>query len=86
VDQNRREIGSLKDQITSTMAELESARNDVVLLKKDLDHARDTIGSRDKQISFLEAHIANLVQSIGQLAIKPGEEEAKKKGWWQFWK
>jgi hypothetical protein len=24
--------------------------------------------------------------SIGQLAIKPSEEEAKKKGWWQFWK
>lgn len=55
--------------------------------RSDLDHARDTIGSRDKQIAFLEAHIANLVQSIGQLAIKPGEEEAKKKGWsWRFWK
>ena len=86
VDQASREIGPLKDQLASTMTELEKALSDVVLLKKDLDHARDTIGSRDKQISFLEAHIANLVQSIGQLAIKPSEEEAKKKGWWQFWK
>jgi chromosome segregation ATPase len=86
VDQARHEIGPLKDQLAATLTKLESALTDVVLLKKDLDHARDTIGSRDKQIAFLEAHIANLVQSIGQLAIKPGEEEAKRKGWWQFWK
>jgi hypothetical protein len=24
--------------------------------------------------------------SSGQLALKPSEEEAKKKGWWQFWR
>jgi hypothetical protein len=49
------------------------------VLKKDLAHAMDTIRSRDQQISFYEAQIANLVQSLGQLAIKPGQEEAKKK-------
>jgi len=27
-----------------------------------------------------------LTQSISQLSLKPGEEEIKKKGWWQFWK
>jgi chromosome segregation ATPase len=86
VDQARREIGPLKDQLASVTAELEQARIDMALLKRDMDHAKDTIGSRDKEIAFLEAHIANLVQSIGQLAIKPSEEEAKKKGWWQFWK
>jgi chromosome segregation ATPase len=87
VDQGRREIGPLKDQNAAITTELEQARFDMALLKRDMDHARDTIGSRDKQIAFLEAHIANLVQSIGQLAIKPSEEEAKKKGWsWKFWK
>ena len=86
VDQAKRELGPLKDQYAAVVTELETVRNDVVLIKKDLDHARDTIASRDKQIAFLEAHIANLVQSIGQLALKPSEEEAKKKGWWQFWK
>lgn len=25
-------------------------------------------------------------QSINQLSLKPGEEEIKKKGWWQFWR
>lgn len=87
VDQARGEIGPLKDQLAAAKAELETTSGELVLLKRDLDHARDTIGSRDKQIAFLEAHIANLVQSIGQLAIKPGEEEVKKKGWfWRFWK
>lgn len=56
------------------------------LLKKDLGHAMDTIKSRDRQIAFYEAQIANLVQSLGQLAIKPGPEEVKAKHWYQFWK
>jgi hypothetical protein len=30
--------------------------------------------------------MAQLTQSISQLSLKPGEEEIKKKGWWQFWK
>jgi hypothetical protein len=25
-----------------------------------------------------------LTQSISQFTLKPGEEEIKKKGWWQF--
>ena len=55
VDQARRELGPLKNQQVAIMAELETARSDMVLMKKDLDHARDTIASRDKQIAFLEA-------------------------------
>jgi len=37
-------------------------------------------------ISFLRGHVAQLTRSISQLALKPGDEEIKKKGWWQFWK
>jgi hypothetical protein len=37
-------------------------------------------------ISFLQAHTAQLTQSISQLALPPSQEEAKTKGWWQFWK
>jgi len=36
-------------------------------------------------ISFLRGHVAQLTQSISQLSLKPGKEEIKKKGWWQFW-
>ncbi len=28
----------------------------------------------------------HIEQLISQLSLKPGEEEIKKKGWWQFWK
>lgn len=55
-------------------------------LQKDLTHAIDTIKQKDEMIGFLQAHISQLTQSISQLALKPGEEEIKKKGWWQFWK
>jgi hypothetical protein len=31
-------------------------------------------------------HVAQLTQSISQLSLQPSQEEAKKKGWWRFWK
>ena len=37
-------------------------------------------------ISFLRGHVAQLTQSISPLALKPGDEEIRKKGWWKFWK
>ncbi len=86
VDHANKETGSLKDQLAATLAELETLRRDVDHSKRDLAHAMDTIGSRDRQIAFYEAQIANLIQSLGQLSIKPGPEEIKKKGWWQFWR
>ena len=80
------QLGPLKDQYATTTSELETIRIDMGHLKKDLDHAMDTIKSRDQQISFYESQIANLIQSLGQLAIKPGQEEARAKHWYQFWK
>jgi chromosome segregation ATPase len=55
-------------------------------LQKDLAHALDTIKLKDQEIAFLQAHIAQLTQSIGQFALRPGDEEIKKKGWWRFWR
>jgi chromosome segregation ATPase len=55
-------------------------------LQKDLSHALDTVKNKDEMINFLQAHMAQLTQSISQLSLKPGDEEIKKKGWWQFWK
>ena len=58
----------------------------MILMEHDKAHYQDTIKQKDQQIAFLEAHIAQLTQSIGQLSLKPGDEEIKKKGWWRFWK
>jgi chromosome segregation ATPase len=64
----------------------DQARSDLEGLRRDHDHFKDTLELKDKQIGFLEAHVAQLTQSIGQLALKPSEEEARAKSWWRFWK
>ena len=84
--QARRKLGALEDQIASTAAELEKARTDMILFQHDQAHFQDTIKQKDQEIAFLHAHVSQLTQSISQFALKPGEEEIKKKGWWKFWK
>jgi len=86
VAQTRRKLGALEDQIAPSAANLEKARSDMILLQHDQAHFLDTIKLKDQEIAFLQAHIAQLTQSISQFALKPGEEEIKKKGWWQFWR
>ena len=81
---------SAYDKLMITNDQLKKAADqasiDLEGMRRDHEHFKDTIDHRDKQISFLEGHIAQLTQSISQLSLKPGEEEIKKKGWWQFWK
>jgi chromosome segregation ATPase len=64
----------------------DQAASELEGLRRDQDHYKSTIEMKDKQIGFLEGHVAQLTQSISQLSLKPGEEEIKKKGWRQFWK
>ena len=84
--QTKRNQGALEEQIASTLVELEKARSDMILLQHDQAHFQDTIKQKDEMIGFLQAHIAQLTQSISQLSLKPGDEEIKRKGWWQFWR
>ncbi len=84
--QARRKLGTLEDKIAADLPEMEKLRMDMIHLKHNGAHYQDTIKQKDQQIAFLEAHVAQLTQSISQFALKPGEEEIKKKGWWQFWK
>ena len=86
LEQTRRKVSQLEDQMAKALIELEKARSDMLLLERDLAHYQDTIKLKDQEIGFLQAHIAQLVQSISQLALTPGEEEIKKRGWWQFWR
>ena len=41
---------------------------------------------KDDEISFLRGRVAQLTQRISQFALKPGDEEIKEKGGWQFWR
>ena len=84
--QARRKLGAIEAQIAANTLETEKARSDMILLEHDKAHYQDTINQKNQQIAFLEAHIAQLTQSISQLSLKPGDEEIKKKGWWKFWR
>jgi len=86
VAQCGRKLRELEDQTATTNTELEKARSDMILMEHDQAHYQDSIKQKDEMIAFLQAHIAQLTQSISQLSLKPGDEEIKKKGWWQFWK
>ncbi len=93
ITQAKRELESTRSKIDQLQAELDKrrteadqARSEAETLRHDQDHYKNTLEMKDKQIGFLEGHIAQLTQSISQLSLKPGEEEIKKKGWWQFWR
>jgi chromosome segregation ATPase len=84
--QTRHELDALKDQVASNISELEKARSDMILMEHDKAHYQDTIKQKDQQLPFLEAHIAQLTQSISQLSLPPSQEESRAKHWWRFWK
>ncbi len=86
VAQAERTIRENEDQIAATNIELEKARSDMILMEHDKAHYQDTINQKDQQIAFLQAHIAQLTQSISQLALPPSQDEARAKHWWAFWR
>ena len=53
-------------------------------LRRDQDHFKDTLRLKDDEISFLRGHVAQLSEKIPQLP--PGQEEARRKHWYQFWR
>jgi chromosome segregation ATPase len=100
VFQKDKKIHTLENQIVEKDEEIKSLSGEVLQLKEksmnfkgELEKARQeatkyelAFKSQQADIDFLRAHVAQLTQSISQLSLKPGEEEAKRKGWWQFWR
>lgn len=95
--QLRHEKTQLNTELTQArhkLVSLEASVADITRHKEELEllkvtHAKtlEAMTLKDNEIDFLRSHISQLTQSISQLALKPSEEEAKKKGWWfQFWK
>jgi hypothetical protein len=63
------------------------AREELSAARVEADKLREAMNLKSDEISFLRGHVAQLTQSISQFALKPGEEEIKKKGWsWRFWR
>jgi hypothetical protein len=47
---------------------------------------QESMNRKGDKISFHRGHVAQLTQSISQLALRPGPEEIKAKHWYQFWR
>jgi chromosome segregation ATPase len=80
---------TLKDDLIKRQSEtdlLAKTREELAASKMEAEKLKETISLRNQDVTFLQGHVAQLTQSISQLSLKPGEEEIKKKGWWQFWK
>lgn len=76
----------LQAEIRQTNATLAGLREELATAKAEADKLRESMKVKDDDISWLRAHVAQLTQTVSQFALPPGQEEAKKKGWWQFWK
>ena len=92
VSQARRELegtrskrDQLQNELDKKREEADQARHETESLKLAQVHFQDTIKLRDQHISFLEGHLSQLTEKI-QARLPPSQEEAKKKGWWQFWR
>ena len=89
----RTEVDQLRSKLEKAQRELEQALSDSTESKAvqerckiDTEKALEALKLKDSEIDFLRGHVSQLTQSISQLSLKPGEEEIKKKGWWQFWR
>jgi uncharacterized protein (DUF3084 family) len=81
-EQTRHKLVSLE----ASVADLARHKEELERLKVTHEKTLEAMTLKDDEIDFLRSHISQLTQSISQLALKPSEEEAQKKGWWQFWR
>lgn len=98
--QLNRQISNLNNQLQEKDKTIESSAREINLLQIQLKNADDNLQSarQDKtnfeltmktkqgEVEFLRSHIAQLTQSLSQLALPPSQEEARSKHWWRFWK
>ena len=87
------QIAERDEKIKSRVSELEQINAQIDQIRNQLNEAerlKEKLGSalqaKEDEVSFLRGHVAQLSQSISQLALPPSQEEAKKMGWWRFWR
>ena len=92
VTQVKRELENVRSKADDLLAELdikrneaEQARSSSEALQKDLAHYQDTVRIKDEHISFLESTVHQALEKLPK-SLPPSQEEAKKKGWWKFWR
>jgi chromosome segregation ATPase len=75
----------IRSEVDKVRSEKDQASSEVVGLHRDLEHFKETLRLKDDEINFLRGHLSQLSEKITP-ALPPSQGEAKKKGWWQFWR
>jgi chromosome segregation ATPase len=100
VFQKEKKLHTLENQIAEKDKEIKSLSKEVLLqkdegtkFKEEFEKTRQettkyemAFKSQQADIDFLRGHVAQLTQTVSQLALPPSQEEAKAKHWWRFWK
>lgn len=76
----------LQAELEQANKELAGLSEELAVARTEIDKLKEAMKVKDDEIGFLRGHVAQLTQSIGQLSLKPGEEEIMAKKWWQFWR
>ena len=79
-------IESITKELNQCESELNQRESELTQAKIDMAKNESALRAKEDEVSFLRGHVAQLTQSVSQFALKPGDEEIKKKGWWQFWR
>ena len=92
LNQTKRDLEAMRSKEDLLRSERDQARSsedqtssEVVALHRDLEHYKQTLSLKDDEISFLRGHLSQISEKIPK-ALPPSQEEAKKKGWWRFWR
>jgi chromosome segregation ATPase len=86
LDATQATIQRLQGELLTKQTEVDrivALREELTAAKTDRDRLQEALKVRDEDVAWFRGHVAQLTQ---QLALPPSEEEAKKKGWWKFWK
>ena len=79
----------IKDELLKQQSEtnlLAKLREELAAANANRDKLQEALKVRDDDIAYFKSHVAQLTQTIGQLALPPSQEEAKAKSWWRFWR
>ncbi len=85
LDEARSESKRLKDELIKKQSEAEQGRTEAEISRIKLENYQSTLKLKDDEVSFLRAHIHQISEKLPK-SLPPSQEEAKKKGWWRFWK
>ena len=83
IESTRAKIDQLQRELDTRRSEAEQARSAAESMRNERDRLSDALRIKDDDVAWLRGHVAQLTQ---QLALPPSQEEAKKRGWWRFWK